>query len=254
MAEVVVYWQPGCTSCLKTKEFLRLHGIDFESVNVRADPAALERLAALGIRTVPVVTRGPEFVLGQDLDAVAHFFGLRLQRPRLSAPVLVSRLLGLLDLAAQHAGQLPEAALDSRLPGRERTYLDLAYHVPQIVVGFLDAAQGGRLAYEHYERRPPGELRSAADATDLIRRVARSFAAWWSVSHTRAPETLDTYYGRQPMVGVLERTTWHVAQHLRQLDRVLDLVGVTSRRPIEPALLADLPLPNDVWDREVPLA
>jgi arsenate reductase-like glutaredoxin family protein len=38
MAAITVYWQPGCTSCLKTKEFLRSHGVVFESVNVREDP------------------------------------------------------------------------------------------------------------------------------------------------------------------------------------------------------------------------
>ena len=32
-----VYWQPGCSSCLKTKEFLLEHGIPFESVNVLDD-------------------------------------------------------------------------------------------------------------------------------------------------------------------------------------------------------------------------
>ncbi|MED5337707.1 MAG: glutaredoxin domain-containing protein, partial [Pseudomonadota bacterium] len=34
-----VYWQPGCSSCLKTKEFLLDHGMDFHSVNVLEDDA-----------------------------------------------------------------------------------------------------------------------------------------------------------------------------------------------------------------------
>ena len=29
-----VYWQPGCSSCLKTKEFLIDNGIKFDSINV----------------------------------------------------------------------------------------------------------------------------------------------------------------------------------------------------------------------------
>jgi arsenate reductase-like glutaredoxin family protein len=29
--EVRVYWQPGCSSCLKTKEFLLDHGVPFVS-------------------------------------------------------------------------------------------------------------------------------------------------------------------------------------------------------------------------------
>ena len=34
---VKVYWQPGCSSCLKTKEFLKDNGVDFKSVNVLED-------------------------------------------------------------------------------------------------------------------------------------------------------------------------------------------------------------------------
>ena len=33
-----VYWQPGCSSCLKTKEFLLDHGVTFESIYVLDAP------------------------------------------------------------------------------------------------------------------------------------------------------------------------------------------------------------------------
>ena len=88
---LTVYWQPGCTSCLRTKEFLREHGVEFESVNVREDPQAMERLAALGARSVPVVARGDAFVYGQDLATVARFAGIEAGLQRLDVPVLVSR-------------------------------------------------------------------------------------------------------------------------------------------------------------------
>ena len=32
-----VYWQPGCSSCLKTKEFLIANGMEFDSINVHED-------------------------------------------------------------------------------------------------------------------------------------------------------------------------------------------------------------------------
>ncbi len=31
---IKAYWQPGCTSCLRMKEFLSKHGVPFVSVNV----------------------------------------------------------------------------------------------------------------------------------------------------------------------------------------------------------------------------
>lgn len=40
-APLKVYWQPGCSSCLRTKEFLTKHGVPFVSVNVMADELAL---------------------------------------------------------------------------------------------------------------------------------------------------------------------------------------------------------------------
>ena len=253
MTMFAVYWQPGCTSCLKTKEFLRSHGIPFESVNVREDAGAMERLARLGAKSIPVITRGDEFVLGQDLDAVARFVGVAATRTKLPNPVLVARLIVLLDLAATYAEQLPDGALQTKLPGRERTYLDLAYHVPQIVVGFLDAALGGRLTFEHFERRPPEHVVTGADAARITRSVSQALAVWWSVNQGRLPDTLDTYYGLQPLAGVLERTTWHAAQHVRQLERVLELLGAKSHAPMPATLLDGLPLPQDVWDAEVPL-
>jgi glutaredoxin len=253
MPRYTVYWQPGCTSCLKTKEFLRTRGIEFESVNVREDPGAKAALEKLGARSIPVIARGSEFAYGQDLATVARFVGLDLEHKSLDVPVLVSRLLALLDCAAHLTEQVPLDALHSKLPGRDRTHLDLAYHVPQIVIAFLDAALGGRLTFEHFERKPPGHVVTAADAAHVTRSVSQAVAVWWNANQSRLPEMLDTYYGRQPLRAVLERTTWHVAQHARQLERVLELRGLNPNPRLAPALLTDLPLPADVWDAEVPL-
>lgn len=254
-AAITVYWQPGCTSCLKTKEFLRAHGIEFESVNVRETPGAVDALAALGIRSVPAVVRGTAFVLGQDLDEVARFVGVALERERLTTDVLAARLLGLLDCAAALTRRIPDGALGKALPGRRRTYLDLAYHVPQIVVALLDAGAGGCLTYEHFNRKPPERMRNALEAAAVTQQVARSFGAWWAANAGAPPLDLDTYYGRQPFHAVLERTAWHVAQHVRQLERVVAVLGTGSPDArLPPGLLEGLPLPVDVWDAEVPLA
>ena len=39
---VKVYWQPGCSSCLKTKEFLETNNIKFESINILEDQEVLK--------------------------------------------------------------------------------------------------------------------------------------------------------------------------------------------------------------------
>ena len=71
-----VYWQPGCSSCLRAKEFLAAHGVAYESIDVRARPDARDALARLGARSVPVVARGRRFVFAQDLDELARFVGV----------------------------------------------------------------------------------------------------------------------------------------------------------------------------------
>lgn len=250
-ARLTVYWQPGCTSCLKAREFLRERNLAFESVNVRETPAALERLAALGVRSVPVVARGARYVLAQDLDELARFLGIAAERPTLGTAELVARLLAVLDHAARCAAQLPEATLHASLPGRQRTRLDLAYHLGCVVVALLDGLHGGALTYEHFLRKPPERLRNGNDAADALRLVGRSLAQWWAANASRWPAEVDTYYGRQPLHGVLERTTWHAAQHLRQLAALLGQDGGTVE-PLPAGLLAGLPLPSAVWDDAEP--
>jgi glutaredoxin len=248
---LTVYWQPGCTSCLKAREFLSGRGLAFESVNVREHPEALARLAALGVRTVPVVARGAHYVLAQDLAELARFVGVEPPRPALTEAVLVARLLAVLDEAASRAALLPEATLHEPLPGRKRTRLDLAHHLGCVVVALLDGVQGGALTYEHFLRKPPERLRSGADAAEGLRQVARALAQWWVANASRLPAEIDTYYGRQALHGALERTTWHAAQHLRQLAAVLEKDGVAMAL-LPQELLAGLPLPIAVWDDEEP--
>ena len=69
-----LYWQPGCSSCLKMKEFVLEHGVPFESVNVLEDDAGFAELQELGVRMVPIAARGTVWANGavfRDVAAVA---------------------------------------------------------------------------------------------------------------------------------------------------------------------------------------
>lgn len=247
-----VYWQPGCTSCLKAKEFLTRHAIDFESINVRATPNAVERLAALGARSVPVIARGGEWVYAQDLDAVARFIGVREDRERLPSATLIARLERLLAATSRHTAQLPQSTLERLLPGRaDRAGADLAWHVPMIVAGFLDAAAGGALSYDYFERRPRPEERLPAALIAAQQGAALALDTWWRLHLNRMPATVGTYYGLQPFAAVLERTAWHVAQHARQLESLVELAGIEPNGRLGALELGGLPLPEGLWDPEV---
>ena len=46
----------------------------------------------------------------------------------------------------------------------------------------------------------------------------------------------------------LERTTWHIGQHVRQWMMLLGVNGVTPDHPLGDEAFAKLPMPSSVWD------
>ena len=60
--------------------------------------------------------------------------------------------------------------------------------------------------------------------------------------------TVKTFYGIQPSHHCLERSTWHMAQHIRQLQVVLDGYRVPLARRINEAKYKGLPMPEGLWE------
>ena len=250
--EYRVYWQPGCSSCLKAKEFLARRGIPYDSINVHAQPGALEELLTLGARGVPVVTKGTAFVAAQDLDALARFVGVPEEREKLPVAALAEKLPLILAAADRYTAQLP-TALASRTLRKDRTVLDLAYHVFVIVSGFLDAARGGTLTESYFYMTAPAAM-TPADVRGFGASVTADFAAWWQQAAPGGlPETVQTYYGPQLLREFMERTCWHAAQHCRQLMLVLEMNGIAPDGPLGELELDGLPLPEQIWDDQIAL-
>ena len=123
--------------------------VDFTSINIAADPDGLAQLQALGPRTVPVVARGDDYVMGLSLRDVGEFLGLDDLGPGMLAPgELIQRLDWILSAGQRYLRQLPDGEMQSQLPGRPRSYRDLTYHLFQISRAFLDVASGQVLTYE----------------------------------------------------------------------------------------------------------
>ncbi|HSS62896.1 MAG TPA: glutaredoxin family protein, partial [Gammaproteobacteria bacterium] len=105
-APLKVYWQPGCSSCLKTKEFLIANGMEFESINVLEDEKAFEELEALGVRMVPIVARGNDWANGAVFRDVARVAGFKWSGHKMLSPEeMVARINGILDGALRFARQ-----------------------------------------------------------------------------------------------------------------------------------------------------
>ena len=213
----------------------------------------MQTLAALGARSIPVVTLGNEFVFAQDIDVLAKFVGIELKRDMLPVDELVLRIDLILAAAQRYLMQLPESVLSINLPGRDRSYLDLGFHAFTIPLAFLDAARGKELTFAHFERFPDADMRSAEKVFAFGATVREEMNEWWRLEHKNIPATVLTYYGEHSSHSVLERTAWHTAQHVRQLMQLVSNQGVEPDGPLGEAELSGLPLPEEVYDDEVPL-
>ena len=118
---VRVFWQPGCTSCLRTKEFLTRHGVDYESINVHGNQAGMDALRELGARSVPVVARGGKFVFAQSLSDVVRFLELDIKlHDKLSPQQLVDKLDLVFGAALRYVRQIPAEKLEQPFRNRNR--------------------------------------------------------------------------------------------------------------------------------------
>ncbi len=246
-----VYWRPGCSSCVRVKEFLTKLGVEYESVNVSAKPEAMDELRALGVRTVPVVSRGAEYVFAQELADVSTFLGRKVDFKRLPAPQLVEKWLNVLSAAQRHARQIPADKLEERAtPGRDRSIKALAFHIYQVADAFLQCALDGneQIALVYNAPVPPS-VKTSSDIATFGSAISGRLQSWWrGQADKTCSGKLRTYYGEQPMHHVLERSTWHSAQHARQIQSVLERFGIRPNGPLGEKDYAGLPMPDGLWE------
>jgi glutaredoxin len=248
--QLKVYWRPGCSSCVRVKEFLTGLKIPFESIDVSARPEAMKDLLEFGVRTVPVVARGKEYVFAQELADVSQFVGRKVEFRRMAAPQLVERWLHVLQSAQRYVMQLPQERLGERAtPGRDRSIRDLSYHIFQVPDSFLQALENGvKDLTSVYNAPPPPSVRSSKDISDYGKTVAIRLKNWWDTTKDKSCSgTIDVYYGIQPLHHVLERCTWHSAQHARQIISVLESFNVKVDRPLTAEDYKGLPMPAGLW-------
>jgi glutaredoxin/uncharacterized damage-inducible protein DinB len=248
-----VYWRPGCSSCVKVKEFLGQLGVDYESIDVAARPDAMQDLLALGVKTVPVVTRGGDYVFAQALEDVSRFVGREFVAKRLPPSVLVERWVRMLRAAQRHVAQLPAARLQERaVESRDRSIRDLAYHIYQVPDAFLQAVQDGMEDLTTvYNAPPPPEVKTTAQIAAYGKGVTERIERWWrglGDKDKSCRQTVKTYYGERPLHELLERCTWHSAQHARQIIAVLERLGIEPEGRLTAADYAGLPMPKGLWE------
>src|SRR5204862_5989596 len=188
-------------SCVRVKEFLSNLGVDYESINVSARPEAMDELRELGVRTVPVVPRGREYVFAQELADVSRFLGKKVEFQRLPVPALMEKWLNVLAAAQRHAAQIPPARLAARATeGRDRSLRDLACHVYQVADAFLQLVEHGVEDLPAiYNAPPPEHVKTPADIRAFGAGISARVERWWgALADKSCAGTVTTYYGVQP--------------------------------------------------------
>ena len=152
-------------------------------------------------------------------------------------------MCGVLSTATRLVAQVPDEGLADKLPNRDRTVLALANHIVEIADCLLLVAAGHPFDATLAGAVPSRELAPA----DLAAR-SKSVRARLAGLRPSPERPVETPHGRSTLHRILERCTWHAAQHTRQLAFMLGRFGIAPDRPLTAADLEGLPLPVAVWD------
>lgn len=217
------------------------------------NPEGKERLARLGARAVPVLARGAEFIFCQNLEDVAEFVGVQGSgHAPLPPPLLFEKWIAVLRAAQRYVRQIPPERLADRvIDNRDRSIRLMGHHIFRIAEAFLETAIDDIEYRVNNANVPPAEgtcitgEEIAAYGETIIARVV----AWWNeLDDQTCARKVRTFYGRPPMHQLLERSTWHSAQHARQLMAVLERLAIEADGRLTPQDLAGLPLPEGLWE------
>ena len=217
------------------------------------DPAGREQLLKLGARTVPVLTKGDQHIFCQNLEDVAEFVGLQgAGHTPLSPPALMAKWTAVLRAAERYVRQIPDERLGERvIDNRDRSIRLLTHHIFRIGEAFLEVAVDGVEYWAQLANVPPqeGTFTTGESIAAYGRHVIERLENWWShLEDKSCQQKVKTFYGTPPMHQLFERSTWHSAQHARQLIAVLERFGIEPDGRLTAEDLTGLPLPEGLWE------
>ncbi len=205
------------------------------------------------MRNVPVVARGDQFVFGQNLEDVAEFVGLQgTGHTPLPPEQLIGKWLNVLRAVQRLIRQMPDERLNELvIPNRQRSIRLMGHHVFRIGEAFLETAVDGVEYAVQLANIPPkdGTFTTGEEIARYGDTVIARLDKWWNdLADKSCQQKVKTFFGMQPIYMLYERSTWHSAQHARQLAAVLERFGIKPNGPLTAEDLAGLPLPERLWE------
>ena len=217
------------------------------------DPTGREQLLQLGVRTVPVLARSGQYIFCQNLEDVAEFVGLQgTGHTPLPPEALLRKWTLVLRAAQRYIRQIPNQRLNERaIDNRDRSIRLLSHHIFRIGEAFLEVAIDGVEYWVQLANVPPkeGTYTSGAEIASYGSSIIERIENWWTQLEDKScQQKVKTFYGTPPMHQLFERSTWHSAQHTRQMIAVLERFGIEPDGRLTVEDLAGLPLPEGIWE------
>jgi len=206
------------------------------------------------VRNVPVIARGDQFVFGQNLEDVAEFVGLQggTGHTPLPADQLIGKWINVLHAAQRFLRQMPDARLNELvIENRPRSIRLMGHHVFRIGEAYLETAVDGVEYATQLANVPPadGTFTTGEEIARYGDTVIARLEQWWNgLADKSCQQKVKTFFGMQPLFMLYERSTWHSAQHTRQLAAVLERFNIVPDKPLTAEDLAGLPLPERLWE------
>jgi DinB superfamily len=202
-----------------------------------------------GIPRVPALSVGDRAVHGWNPAGYAELLGVPYAaNNQLPVRELARRLDRILGSAQGLVGQFDAAQLDVIPPERKRSIRDLGFHIFRVGLSFVDTMDQGRMPDTWFEERATEGMRDGGDVARWGALVRGRIEGWFAGARDDEFErVLEIYYGPQGAHDLLERTTWHCAQHLRQLYILAERMGVKAPSPLPVESFKGLPLPDAIW-------
>jgi hypothetical protein len=165
---------------------------------------------------------------------------------------LITKWITVLRAAQRYIRQLPADRLAERaIENRDRSLRLLSHHVFRIGEAFLETAIDG-VEYRTNNANIPPEDGTCAAGEEIVAYgdvIVERLEHWWGQLEDKScRQPVKTFYGTPPMHQLFERSTWHSAQHARQLMAVLERFGIEPDGQLAAEDLAGLPLPEGLWE------
>jgi len=206
-----------------------------------------------GITTVPVLARAGQYIFCQNLEDVAEFVGVQgTGYTPLPPAVLLAKWINVLRAAQRYIRQIPDGRLVERvIDNRDRSIRLMSHHIFRIGEAFLETAIDDVEYRVNNANVPPadGTCTTGAEIVQYGDSIISRIQTWWEqLEDQSCRQKIRTFYGTPPLHQLFERSTWHSAQHTRQLIAVLERFGIPPDERLSSEDLAGLPLPEGLWE------